>query len=77
VADAFRAAGTPVAVLCSTDALYAERAAETVTALRDAGARHVLLAGSADVPGVDGRLGAGCDALAVIESVYSVMEGSR
>ena len=35
----------PVAVLCSTDALYAERAAAIVAGLRAAGARHVLLAG--------------------------------
>ncbi|HYH30405.1 MAG TPA: methylmalonyl-CoA mutase family protein [Pseudonocardia sp.] len=74
VADAFRKAGTPVAVLCSTDALYAERAADAVTALREAGARQVLLAGSADVPGLDAHLAAGCDALAVIGSVYTALE---
>jgi methylmalonyl-CoA mutase len=74
VATAFREAGTPVAVLCSTDALYAERAAETVAALRDAGARQVLLAGSAPVPGLDGHMAAGCDALVVIDSVYSALE---
>jgi methylmalonyl-CoA mutase len=74
VAEAFRAAGTPVAVLCSTDAIYAERAAETVAALRAAGARQVLLAGSADVPDLDGHLATGCDALAVIESVHTALE---
>jgi methylmalonyl-CoA mutase len=74
VVEVFRKAGTPVAVLCSTDALYAERAAETVAALRDAGARHVLLAGAAEVAGLDGRLTAGCDALAVIEAVYTALE---
>jgi methylmalonyl-CoA mutase len=74
VVAAFREAGTPVAVLCSTDALYAERAAETAAALRAAGARHVLLAGRAEVPGVDGNLAAGCDAPAVIESVYRALE---
>jgi methylmalonyl-CoA mutase len=74
VAEAFRAAGTPVAVLCSTDALYTERAEETVAALRAAGARWVLLAGPADVPGLDGRMAAGCDALAVIGSVYTALE---
>ncbi|TQM11180.1 methylmalonyl-CoA mutase family protein [Pseudonocardia kunmingensis] len=73
VVAAFREAGTPVAVLCSTDALCAERAAETVAALREAGARQVLLAGSAGVAGMDGHLAAGCDALAVIESVYEVI----
>jgi methylmalonyl-CoA mutase len=74
VAAAFREAGTPVAVLCSTDALYAERAEATVAALRAAGARHVLLAGNADVPGVDGHLAAGCDALEVIGSVHAALE---
>jgi methylmalonyl-CoA mutase len=74
VAAAFRDAGTPVAVLCSTDALYAERAEATVAALQAAGARHVLLAGKADVPGVDGYLAAGCDALAVIGSVHAALE---
>jgi methylmalonyl-CoA mutase len=80
VVAGFTGAGTPVAVLCSTDALYAERAAETVAALRDAGAGLVLLAGSADVPGLDGHLKAGGDALAVIDTVYraidSALEGS-
>jgi methylmalonyl-CoA mutase len=65
-------------VLCSTDALYAERAAETVATLREAGARYVLLAGQAPdgspVEGLDGHLAAGGDALAVIESVYEALE---
>jgi methylmalonyl-CoA mutase len=74
VVTAFREAGTPVAVLCATDALHAERAAETAAALRAAGAGCVLLAGTAEVPGVDGTLAAGCDALAVIESVYRALE---
>jgi methylmalonyl-CoA mutase len=74
VVAAFREAGTPVAVLCGSDALYAERAADTVAALRAAGARYTLLAGRADVAGVDGNLAAGCDAPAVIESVYRALE---
>ena len=49
VVAAFQDTHTPVAVLCSTDAIYAERAAATVAALRAAGARHVLLAGTAPV----------------------------
>jgi methylmalonyl-CoA mutase len=76
VAAAFAEAGTPVAVLCSTDALYAERAAEAVSALRDAGARYVLLAGKAEVEGVDDHLFAGGDALAVIDAVYAALEVS-
>jgi methylmalonyl-CoA mutase len=72
----FTAAGTPVAVLCSTDAVYAERAAETVAALREAGAGLILLAGSAAAPGLDGHLKAGGDALATIDAVYAALEGS-
>jgi methylmalonyl-CoA mutase len=72
----FTGAGTPVAVLCSTDELYGERAAETVAALRDAGATHVLLAGSVEVAGLDGQLRAGGDALEVIDGVYAALEES-
>ncbi|WP_214369472.1 methylmalonyl-CoA mutase family protein [Pseudonocardia sp. H11422] len=80
VATAFAEAGTPVAVLCSTDAVYAERAEATVAALREAGARTVLLAGKPSdppIPGVDGYLYAGCDALAVIEDVYEALEVAK
>lgn len=75
VVAAYREAGTTVAVLCSTDRLYTERAAATVAALRDAGATRILLAGKhpEDVDwaeGVDGQLFAGCDALAVIDGVH-------
>ncbi|MGQ0576183.1 MAG: methylmalonyl-CoA mutase family protein [Pseudonocardia sp.] len=76
-AKAFADSGTPVAVLCSTDALYTECAAAAVAALRDAGARLVLLAGRVDVPGLDGHLAAGCDALAVIDAVYDTLEDPK
>ena len=76
VVAAFGKESTPVAVLCSSDKLYDERAAATAQALRDAGATRILLAGRPpeDVPGVDGYLYAGCDALAVIDDVYSALE---
>jgi methylmalonyl-CoA mutase len=76
VVEAFRAAGTPVAVLCSSDALYAERAETTAAALHAAGAGLVLLAGrpAEPVPGVDGLVHAGCDALAVIDLVHRTTE---
>jgi methylmalonyl-CoA mutase len=74
VAAAFTASGIPVVVLCSTNAVYGERGEETVAALRAAGARQVLLAGQVDVPGVDGVLHTGVDALDVIESVYAAQE---
>ncbi len=71
VVAAFRASGAPVAVLCSTDAVYRERAAATAAALRGAGATRVLLAGRLEIEGVDGHLHAGSDALAVIEEVLA------
>jgi methylmalonyl-CoA mutase len=41
----FADSGASVAVICSSDAMYAERAAATATALREAGAARVVLAG--------------------------------
>ncbi|HEY0813371.1 MAG TPA: methylmalonyl-CoA mutase family protein [Pseudonocardia sp.] len=76
LAEAWAAVGTPVVVLCSSDVLYAERGPAAVEALRAAGAPHVLLAGRVDVPGVDGQMYAGCDALAVIDSVYATAGGA-
>ncbi|GAY10808.1 methylmalonyl-CoA mutase [Pseudonocardia sp. N23] len=77
VAAAFAETGTPVAVLCGTDKAYADRAAETVAALRAAGATRVLLAGRAEVDGVDATLHAGCDALAVIDDVYAALDAAK
>lgn len=74
VVAAFREAGAPVAVICSTDAVYRERAADVAAALRAAGARQVWLAGRTEVAGVDGHLYHGCNAPAVIESVYRALE---
>ncbi|MBW0104270.1 methylmalonyl-CoA mutase family protein [Pseudonocardia sp. KRD291] len=76
VATAFAESASPVAVLCSTDAIYDERAADTAAALRAAGAGRILLAGrpGEEVPGVDGYLYAGCDALTVIDDVYAALE---
>ncbi|SFS32397.1 methylmalonyl-CoA mutase small subunit [Saccharopolyspora flava] len=64
--------GSPVACLCSSDGLYAERAAETAKALKQAGVKLVLLAGKpSDHADVDGYVHAGCDALTVLESVHA------
>jgi methylmalonyl-CoA mutase len=70
VAASWEQVKAPIAVLCSSDALYAERGEATAAALRSAGARHILVAGKIDVPGIDGQLYAGCDALAVIDGAY-------
>ncbi|MDA3646781.1 methylmalonyl-CoA mutase subunit beta [Saccharopolyspora indica] len=63
--------GAPVVCLCSSDKVYAERAAETAEALKRAGAQRVLLAGKpGDLAGVDGFVFTGCDALAVLTDVH-------
>ena len=77
VVAAYRDAHTPVAVLCSTDDLYAERAAETAAALRAAGATTILLAGKGTFDGVDATFAAGGDALATLAMVWTALEGSR
>ena len=68
VAAAFAAAGTPVAVLCSTDAaLRRTRRGRASPRCARPAPTHVLLAGKAEVPGLDGHLAAGGDALATID----------
>ncbi|MFD0355186.1 methylmalonyl-CoA mutase family protein [Streptomyces sp. NPDC127110] len=75
-AEAYAASGADgVAVLCSSDALYEERAEAVAAALRGAGATTVFLAGK---PGtcadaVDEYVFAGCDAVAVLSSVLDRM----
>ena len=65
--------GTTVACLCSADSLYS---VEAVTALRDAGARHVWLAGRGEY-GADGYVYTGCDALAVLRTTADLLEVPR
>jgi methylmalonyl-CoA mutase len=65
--------GTAVACLCAPDSLYS---AEAVTALRQAGARHVWLAGRGDY-GADGYVYTGCDALAVLRETADLLEVPR
>ncbi|MFD5030993.1 methylmalonyl-CoA mutase family protein [Streptomyces sp. NPDC058405] len=79
-ADAFTRSGATVACLCSSDALYAERAASVAEALKSAGARRVFLAGRPGEQretylraGVDEFVAAGGDAVAVLTSVLDRM----
>ncbi|MFJ4879154.1 methylmalonyl-CoA mutase small subunit [Streptomyces sp. NPDC088745] len=80
-AEAFAASGAGVACLCSSDALYAEQAADVARALKDAGARTVFLAGRPGEAeetyrsaGVDAFVFAGSDAVATLTSVLDRME---
>ncbi|MFI6502723.1 methylmalonyl-CoA mutase family protein [Nonomuraea typhae] len=77
IATAFAVSGARVACLCSTDKLYGEHAEAVAAALKRAGARRVWLAGKGEYEHVDGRLFAGCDALAVLRTTFEDLEVAR
>jgi methylmalonyl-CoA mutase len=64
--------GQPVVCVCGTDAAYEEWGAALVAALRGAGARHVVVAGTADV-GADDRCHVGIDALDFLRRTREVL----
>lgn len=75
-AEAFKESGATVACICSSDAVYAERAEATARALKAAGARRVLMAGRPGdreaayrAAGVDDFLFAGGDAVATLKGL--------
>ena len=69
VVTSYREAGdTPVVCLAGPDSLYEEWGSDLVTALREAGARHVIVAGKAEV-GADDSAAAGLDALDFLHRV--------
>ncbi|MET7687541.1 methylmalonyl-CoA mutase subunit beta [Streptomyces sp. NPDC005483] len=70
----FEESGATEVCLCSSDALYEERANDVVQALKSAGARHVFLAGRpGEYAGVDSYVFAGCDAVAVLTATLDRM----
>lgn len=77
VAEAFAASGHRAAVICSSDAVYAEHAEAVARALRKAGARRVLLAGEPGDArrdaGVDAFAHRGCDAVALLTDLLAVL----
>ncbi|MFJ4832600.1 methylmalonyl-CoA mutase family protein [Streptomyces sp. NPDC088747] len=71
---AFEDSGATEACLCSSDALYEERAEETARTLKAAGARQVFLAGRPGQYGdVDTYVFTGCDAVAVLSATLDRM----
>ncbi|MFI1801380.1 methylmalonyl-CoA mutase small subunit [Streptomyces sp. NPDC020379] len=80
-AEAFARSGARVACLCSSDKLYADQAEAVATALKEAGAARVFLAGRPDAAqrdtyrraGVDEFVFAGGDAVTVLTSVLDRM----
>jgi len=83
LAAAFRASGAVLACLCSTDKVYAQRAAAAAKALQAAGAKHIYLAGrpgeqeaALRAAGVNDFVFAGGDALATLREAYRLTEGT-
>ncbi|MFD6948819.1 methylmalonyl-CoA mutase [Nocardiopsis sp. TSRI0078] len=77
VTEAFAASGSRVAVICSSDEVYAKDAEAAARALKGAGARRVLLAGAPDdayrEAGVDVFAHRGCDAVALLTDLAEVL----
>ena len=82
--DAFKASGTDLVCLCSSDALYGEQAVDMAHALKLAGAKHIFLAGrpgeleaALRQAGVDEFIFAGMDVLAILTKTFSLIEADQ
>lgn len=77
IAKVFSESEASIAVLCSTDKIYAEQVPVTAAALREAGCEWIYLAGLpkgdlaalVEATGIDGTIYAGCDAVALLEEM--------
>ena len=81
LAAAFKASGTAIVCLCSSDKVYAEHAVAAAKALQAAGAKHIYLAGRPGEQeaglrsaGVGDFIFAGGDALAMLQEAWRRME---
>jgi methylmalonyl-CoA mutase len=81
LAEAFKASGAAIACVCSSDKVYAGKAADAAKALQVAGAKHIYLAGRPGEreaalrgAGVGDFIFAGGDALAALRDAYRQME---
>jgi methylmalonyl-CoA mutase len=77
-AAAFTASGADVAVICSSDTVYAEMAEATAAALKAAGASKLYLAGAPGeakdalvAAGVDAFIHVGCDVLGILTDLHA------
>jgi len=78
LAEAFRASGAKVAVLCSTDKIYATDGEAAAAALAAAGATRVWLAGKkGTLPNVDHHVFSGCDAVEVLTTTLDDLGVAR
>ncbi|WP_404379086.1 methylmalonyl-CoA mutase family protein [Caenispirillum salinarum] len=79
-AEGWKQSGAPIAILCSSDAVYDEMAEQTAQALKAAGAKRVYLAGAPGekkdaytAAGIDGFVYMGCDALDTLRGALALM----
>jgi len=78
---AFHESSSPIAVICSSNDVYADRGPDTSVALREAGAVTQILAGRFGdledrwrAAGVDRALYAGCDVLEILRGLHEILE---
>lgn len=78
---AFKASAAALAAICSTDALYADKAADVAKALKAGGAAAVYVAGRGSenasalrAAGVDDFIFMGCDAEAVLSAAHARLQ---
>lgn len=80
---AFRSSGAKAVILCSSDEVYAERAAASATALKQAGAELVWMAGkpaeteALRQAGINGFIHVGVDVVAVLGQLQSKLFKAR
>jgi methylmalonyl-CoA mutase len=77
--QAFTSSGAKIACLCSSDPVYAERAAATAQALAKAGASHIYLAGrpgemeaNYKAAGIGSFIYVGCDVVAMLDEALKL-----
>ncbi len=84
IVAAFKAAGTPVACLCSSRKVYGEQGIEVAKALKDAGAKKVILAGNIKELGdvategiIDDTIALGKDVVAGLNDILRILEVTK
>lgn len=77
---AFKASGAKLAILCSSDELYATEAVKAAEALKAAGATYIYLAGrpgeleaAVTAAGVQGFIFMGCDLLKILQAAHGIL----
>jgi methylmalonyl-CoA mutase len=77
---AFKASSAALACLCSSDEVYAREAEAAAKALREAGAKHIYLAGrpgereaALSTAGIGSFIFVGCDVLAMLKAAQDVL----